>query len=69
MRKDTKKQESAQLDRRLLLKGAGLALGAAGATVAGVADAADAPHNKNKPQQAGYRETKDVLTYYKHARF
>ena len=39
MRKD--KKESEQLDRRHLLKGAGLAIGAAGAALAGKAGAAE----------------------------
>lgn len=66
MRKEQK--ESPQIDRRRLLKGAGLALGAAGASSAvavGNAVAAD----DAKPQQQGYRETELVKTYYKAARF
>jgi hypothetical protein len=69
MRKDTRKEESGQLDRRRVLTGAGLALGVAGATFAGAADGAAAAHDKKKPRHVGYRETKDVLTYYKLARF
>ena len=67
MRKD--KKESEQLDRRHLLKGAGLAIGAAGAALAGKAGAAEIAPEPDKPQHAGYRESEDVLTYYKLARF
>lgn len=64
MRKEQK--ESPQIDRRRLLKGAGLALGAAGASSAvAVGHAAD----DAKPQHQGYRETELVKTYYKAARF
>jgi hypothetical protein len=52
-----------------LLKGAGLAIGAAGAALAGKAGAAEIAQEPRKPEHAGYRETKDVLTYYKLARF
>jgi hypothetical protein len=65
MRKD--KDESAQLDRRHLLKGA--VLGAVGATSVGVANAASPATADDKPQHAGYRESEDVLKYYKLARF
>jgi hypothetical protein len=64
-----KKKDPGQLDRRRLLKGAGLAIGAAGATFAGAVEDAGAARNESKPQHAGYRETEDVLTYYKLARF
>jgi len=63
------KKESGQLDRRRLLKGAGLAIGAAGATLATHADGAGVARDERKPQQAGYRESEDVRTYYKLARF
>ncbi|MCF8478561.1 MAG: formate dehydrogenase [Pseudolabrys sp.] len=66
---DREKDKSKQLDRRSLLKGAGLALGAAGATAATAGQVAAAPANDGKPQQAGYSETDHVRTYYKHARF
>jgi hypothetical protein len=62
------KKKSGQLDRRNLLKGAGLALGAAAATATAAGETAaakDAP----KPQHAGYRESESVKTYYKLARF
>jgi hypothetical protein len=64
-----KREESAKLDRRRLLKGAGLVIGAASASTAvGATDAVTASHEA-KPQQAGYRETEDVKTYYRLARF
>ncbi len=65
MRKD--KDESGQLDRRRLLKGA--VIGAVSASSAGVANAAAPAATDNKPQHAGYRESEDVLKYYKLARF
>ena len=67
MRKE--KKEPKQLDRRRLLKGAGLAIGAAGAASAAAAEGASVARDENKPQHAGYRETEDVLTYYQLARF
>jgi hypothetical protein len=65
MRKD--KDESARFDRRHLLKGA--VLGAVGATGAGVANAASPAVDSKQPEHAGYRESEDVLKYYKLARF
>jgi len=67
MRKD--RTNAAQVDRRSLLKGAGLAIGAAAAT--GTAIAGEAPSGRARPasEQRGYRETDDVRTYYKLARF
>jgi len=63
----TTRQKVRQVDRRHLLKGAGLALGAAAAsTSAAVAKQAEPP--KPQPQHAGYRETETVRTYYKLAR-
>lgn len=67
MRKE--KERSGQIDRRRLLKGAGLALGAAGATSAVGAGHAVAATTGSKPQQAGYRETELVKTYYRSARY
>jgi hypothetical protein len=68
MRKE--KERSGQIDRRRLLKGAGLALGAAGATSAVGAGQAVAATTESKPQQhAGYRETELVRTYYRSARY
>lgn len=64
----TEKDQSRQLDRRSLLKGASLALGAAGVTATATAAAA-APVDDSKPRQAGYTETDHVRTYYKHARY
>jgi hypothetical protein len=64
----TDKERSGQIDRRRLLKGAGLAVGAAAATSAAASDAV-ATHDTDKPHHAGYRETEDVKTYYKVARF
>jgi hypothetical protein len=63
------KDTSKQVDRRSLLKGASLALGAAGVTAATAKTATAAPAAADKPQQAGYAETDHVRTYYKHARF
>jgi hypothetical protein len=63
------KKESGELDRRRLLKGAGLAIGAAGAALATNAEGAIGARDESKPKHAGYRESEDVLTYYKHARF
>ena len=62
----TTKVKTGQLDRRHLLKGAGLALGAAAATTAAAKPAAA---EQRKPQHGGYRETEEVRTYYKLARF
>jgi hypothetical protein len=67
MRKE--KKESGELDRRRLLTGAGLAIGAAGAALATKVEAAGGAREESKPQHAGYRESADVLTYYKRARF
>jgi hypothetical protein len=61
------KDESGQLDRRHLLKGA--VLGAVTATSAGVANAASPAADNKQPEHAGYRESEDVLKYYKLARF
>jgi nitrous oxide reductase len=61
--------EPGHIDRRRLLQGAGVAIGAAGATVAGSVEAASVARGESKPQHAGYRESEDVLTYYKFARF
>jgi nitrous oxide reductase len=65
----SEKKESANLDRRRLLKGAGLVIGAAGASTAVGAKGAVAASDEAKPQQAGYRETEEVKTYYRLARF
>ena len=66
----TEKERSGQIDRRRLLKGAGLAIGAAGATSAVGASHAIAATDESKPQQqAGYRETELVKTYYRSARY
>jgi len=62
------KDKATQLDRRSLLKGASLALGAAGATAASKVAAA-APADAEKTQSTGYAETDHVRTYYKLARF
>jgi nitrous oxide reductase len=67
MRKE--QEDSRLIDRRRLLKGAGLAIGAAGAGSAVVADEAAAAVDESKPRRAGYRETELVKTYYKLARF
>ncbi len=64
----TDKERSSQIDRRRLLQGAGLAVGAAAATSAAATEAVAAVDD-NKLRQAGYRESEDVKTYYKVARF
>ena len=65
-----KEQEgSRQIDRRRLLQGAGVAIGATGASAAIDANEAVAAVADNKPQHTGYRETELVKTYYKLARF
>jgi hypothetical protein len=65
-----KEQEGSRLiDRRRLLTGAGLAIGAAGAGTAVVADEAVAAVEESKTQRKGYRETELVKTYYRLARF
>ena len=61
------KVDTGSLDRRRLLKGAGLVLGVAAS--AGVAAAKDtAAADGHKPQRRGYRETEEVRTYYKSVR-
>jgi hypothetical protein len=65
----TDKKRPGQLDRRRLLKGAGLAVGAAAASTAIAAKDAVAATEQRKPQHAGYRETEDVKTYYRLARY
>jgi hypothetical protein len=67
----TDKKRPGQLDRRRLLKGAGLAVGAAAVTSAAGAceNGKVASKPDSKPQHAGYRETEDVKTYYKLARY
>ena len=64
----TDKEKAGQIDRRRLLKGAGLAVGAAAATSAAASQTVAAV-DETKPQSAGYRESEDVKTYYKTARF
>jgi len=65
MRKD--KETAARLDRRNFLKGAGLAIGAAGA--AAVPGTEAAAKSDTSQEHAGYRETEHVRTYYDLARF
>ena len=66
----TDKKRNGQLDRRSLLKGAGLAVGAAAATTAaGACEKEKVASKESKPQHAGYRETESVKTYYKLAQF
>ena len=62
-------EESVGLDRRRLLKGAGLAIGAAGASSAAAVSGVSAATEEAKPQHTGYRETEEVKTYYRLARF
>ncbi len=65
----TDKEKAGQVDRRRLLKGAGFAVGAAAATSTVAAKDAVAASAERKPQSAGYRESEDVKTYYKSARY
>jgi nitrous oxide reductase len=67
MRKDN--ERSSKIDRRRLLSGAGLAIGAAGAAAATGTSTAEAASELQKPQQDGYRESEHVKTYYRLARF
>jgi F0F1-type ATP synthase membrane subunit c/vacuolar-type H+-ATPase subunit K len=65
-----KEQEGSRLiDRRRLLTGAGLAVGAAGASSALAAKPAVAAAAESKPEHKDYRESELVKTYYKLARF
>lgn len=69
MRQDNKGNErSHKIDRRRLLTGAGLAIGAAGATAVSSATPATASEPVN-PEHNGYRESEHVKTYYRLARF
>jgi hypothetical protein len=66
------KKESGQINRRRLLTGAGLAVGAAAAATAAGAceqDKVTSKKDDSKQQHAGYRESESVKTYYKLARF
>jgi nitrous oxide reductase len=67
----TDKKRPGQLDRRRLLTGAGLAVGAAAVTSAAGACESGKVASKadSEPQHAGYRESESVKTYYKLARF
>ena len=66
----TDKNKAGQLDRRRLLKGAGLAIGAVAATsTAATAGESVTAADKTKPQHTGYRESESVKTYYKLARY
>lgn len=66
MRKE--QEDSRLIDRRRLLRGAGFAIGAAGASTAVAANPAAAA-DARKPQHNGYRESELVKTYYELARF
>ena len=70
MRKDNERSTkiAQKIDRRRLLTGAGLAIGAAGATVVTTA-APVVAGEPQEPQRDGYRETEHVKTYYRLARF
>lgn len=57
-----------EIDRRRLLTGAGLAIGAAGATAVSTVTPA-AASEPAKPEHDGYRETEHVKTYYRLASF
>jgi hypothetical protein len=67
----TDKNKSGQIDRRRLLAGAGLTVGAAAVTTAARAseNRKVAGKDDSKVQHAGYRESESVKTYYKFARF
>lgn len=65
----TDKKKAAQVDRRSLLKGAGLALGAAAASTAAAVKDASAASAQPIPRHHGYRESEEVRTYYKLARY
>ncbi len=67
MRKD--KDPAGQLDRRGFLKGAGLALGSAGAVAAIGEGEAVAASSESQGKSAGYQETEHVRRYYELARF
>jgi hypothetical protein len=58
-------KRNGHIDRRSLLRGAGLAAGAAAATSAAAAGEAIAPAETAQPQHAGYRETESIKTYYR----
>jgi len=58
-----------KIDRRRLLTGASLAIGAAGAAAATGSNPAVAASEPKTPQSGGYRETEAVKTYYRLARF
>ena len=64
MRKD--KEAAARVDRRNFLKGASLAIGAAGA--AAVPGSSAVAKSDARQEHAGYRETEHVRTYYELAR-
>lgn len=67
MRRD--KEGVRHIDRRHLLRGAGLAIGAAGAASAtAVSESIAAPQTRDT-EQSGYRETEAVKTYYRLASF
>jgi hypothetical protein len=66
----TEKTKNGHLDRRHVLKGAGLAIGAAAAAATTAASGEPVATTENRePQHAGYRETESVKTYYRLARF
>jgi len=56
------------IDRRHVLKGASLAVGAAGASSALTGPASAEAVEPQKPQHKGYRESELVKTYYRLAR-
>lgn len=70
MRRDNERSPTIaqKIDRRRLLTGAGLAIGAAGATAVSTAAPA-AAGEPQQPQHNGYRESEEVKTYYRLARF
>jgi hypothetical protein len=64
-----KDERSAKIDRRRLLIGLGLAVGATEAASAASSSADTAQADGSQPQYTGYRETEAVKTYYRSARF
>jgi hypothetical protein len=64
----TENKKAGRVDRRSLLKGAGLAVGAAAATTAAAVKDVSAAEPR-QPTRRGYRESDEVRTYYKLARY
>jgi hypothetical protein len=65
----TEKKKAKRIDRRSLLRGAGLAAGAAAAASTVAVEGASAAIRNSKPQQGGYHVSDHIRAYYKTARF